>query len=1061
MILAQKPADEAERLKALSELQILDMRERFQLLAEGMHDYAMFLLDCDGGIVSWNAASQQMKGYTPQEIIGRNFSIFYPAEDLVAGKPAMQLESALAHGRCEDQGWRIRADGSRFWASVLITPLRTAAGELRGFSKLVRDISERRRLEETLRESEERFRLLVGGLEEYGIFLLDREGNVASWNAGARRIKGYEANEIIGRHFSVFYPPEDVAAGKPAMELKLATQQGRCEDEGWRIRADGTRFWASVLITALKDSSGNLLGFSKLTRDTSERKLLEEQVATSKELLSSILDSSLDGVQMFQAVRDPAAGGAIIDFEYRLVNRAAERLSGRNAASLLGKRLLVEFPGTRPTGLFDRYVDVVTTGRPLDIEQHYDYEGFSNWFHIVAVRLGDGCAITFADITDRKRSEALIKQSAERLGLATQSAKIGVWDWNLLTQTIAWDPLMFELYGVAPTDDSRIPYSTWTSAVLPEDLAAQEAILQDTVARRGRSEREFRIRRGDGAIRVIQATEVAVLDEHQRTSSVVGVNQDITESRNAEDELRKLKALAEAANQSKSEFLANMSHEIRTPMTAILGFAEMLLNKSPEECGEIGCVQIIKRNALHLLELINEILDLSKIEALQMTVESVACDIPEMLSDIIALMGPRASERGLVFGVTFQGPIPRLIQTDPMRLRQILVNLIGNAIKFTQNGGINLMIADEGAGREKIVLRVDVIDSGIGMTPEQLARLFQPFTQGDESITRKFGGTGLWLTISRRLARLLNGDVSVASKRGTGSTFTLRIDGGPSAGAEMLQDLTEATLPVRAPDALRHAITLSGRVLLVEDGRDNQRLLWTLLTDAGAAVAIAENGQVGVQLATTHPFDLILMDMQMPVMDGYAATIELRRQGITTPIIALTAFAMAEDRSKCMAIGCTAYLTKHVDEDTLLQTVNQHLAGAPIAAAVNGSNAGVGVSTPALVGAGSGRIKSSFADNPRMKKIIPEFVDGLAAEVSKMTDFLGRNDLPALKRVVHQLLGACGGYGFDPVSEPARKAEESIKAGEAVELVAAEIHALIEVISRIDGYREMNMRAAT
>jgi CheY-like chemotaxis protein/HPt (histidine-containing phosphotransfer) domain-containing protein len=294
---------------------------------------------------------------------------------------------------------------------------------------------------------------------------------------------------------------------------------------------------------------------------------------------------------------------------------------------------------------------------------------------------------------------------------------------------------------------------------------------------------------------------------------------------------------------------------------------------------------------------------------------------------------------------------------------------------------------------------------------------------------------------------------------GIGSNFMLKIDGGPSDGVEMLADLTEATLPVQLSGSLHHTTTLTGRILLVEDGRDNQRLLHSLLTDAGAVVAIAENGEVGVRLATSQQFDLILMDMQMPVMDGYAATVELRRRGIIIPIIALTAFAMAEDRGRCVAAGCTAYLSKPVDEDTLLSTVSQHLSAAPSPSAVNGIENVAESSELLRVKAGSVRIKSSYLDNPRMMKIIPEFVEGLPGQVRKMIDLLQQNDLPALKRVVHQLLGACGGYGFEPVSNPARKAEESIKASEAVEIITAEVNSLIGVIRRIDGYDESRSAA--
>ncbi|HEX2204341.1 MAG TPA: PAS domain-containing sensor histidine kinase [Longimicrobium sp.] len=247
----------------------------YRLLVESVRDYAIFALDPGGHVISWNAGAQRLKGYTRDEIVGRHFSTFYPPDTLAAGKPAWELEVAEREGRVEDEGWRIRKDGTRFWANVVITALRAESGALVGFAKVTRDLTQRRAAEEALRESEERFRLLVQSVEDYAIFMLDPAGVVSSWNEGAERIKQYTPGEIIGRHFSVFYPPEDVAAGKPAWELETAARDGRVEDEGWRVRKDGTRFWANVIVTALRDPSGKLLGFTKVTRDLTDRRAAE------------------------------------------------------------------------------------------------------------------------------------------------------------------------------------------------------------------------------------------------------------------------------------------------------------------------------------------------------------------------------------------------------------------------------------------------------------------------------------------------------------------------------------------------------------------------------------------------------------------------------------------------------------------------------------------------------------------------------------------------------------------------------------------------------------------
>jgi len=260
----------------------------YQLLVESVRDYAIFALDPAGVILSWNAGAERIKGYAAKEIIGRHFSLFYTAEDRAAGKPENELIVAEREGRVEDEGWRVRKDGSLFWASVVITALRDPSGKLVGFAKVTRDVTARRRWEEELRDSEERFRILVRSVKDYGIFMLDPEGRVASWNEGARRIKGYEAEEILGKHFSAFYPPDVAASGHPARELEIATRDGRYEEEGWRIRKDGSRFWANVVITALFGEHGELIGYAKVTRDLTERRLAQQREVDDARRLAEV-----------------------------------------------------------------------------------------------------------------------------------------------------------------------------------------------------------------------------------------------------------------------------------------------------------------------------------------------------------------------------------------------------------------------------------------------------------------------------------------------------------------------------------------------------------------------------------------------------------------------------------------------------------------------------------------------------------------------------------------------------------------------------------------------------
>jgi CheY-like chemotaxis protein len=329
------------------------------------------------------------------------------------------------------------------------------------------------------------------------------------------------------------------------------------------------------------------------------------------------------------------------------------------------------------------------------------------------------------------------------------------------------------------------------------------------------------------------------------------------------------------------------------------------------------------------MAIINDILDVSKIEAGKMTVERIDCPVCRTLVDVVSLWRGRAIEKGLTLEVEYQGRIPERIRTDPTRLHQILANLLSNAIKFTNHGGIRLVVSmakpsPDGAQR----LQFDVIDTGVGMTPEQVEKVFLAFTQADETMTRRFGGTGLGLTIVKGLAQLLGGEIRIASEPGQGSCFTLTIAVGPLEGVRMIANCREAMLtPERS--AAGPPIQLRGRVLLVDDGKDNQSLISFHLRRAGAEVTIAENGQEGLDAALAAwrsgaPFGVVLMDMQMPVLDGYQATTRLREAGYDLPVVALTAHAMSHDRQKCLDAGCDDYLSKPVDKQLLLSKVAEH-----------------------------------------------------------------------------------------------------------------------------------------
>ncbi len=384
-------------------------------------------------------------------------------------------------------------------------------------------------------------------------------------------------------------------------------------------------------------------------------------------------------------------------------------------------------------------------------------------------------------------------------------------------------------------------------------------------------------------------------------------------------ELEAARNEAQRANRSKSAFLANMSHEIRTPMTAILGYADLLLDEETELGDEAKrLLEIVRRNGGHLLDVLNDILDLSKIEAGRLEVELIPTSLVHIVAEIASLMRVRADEKGIALEVTFASAMPSEVLSDPTRIRQAVVNLLGNAIKFTDNGSVRLRVSwDE----SQEIAHVEVRDTGIGIAPEKCANLFRAFEQADSSITRRFGGTGLGLAITKRIANLLGGDCTVASEAGCGSVFTFTLKAQATPGSRLLQAFDEADLSgeSRRPSAAGERI--DARILLAEDGPDNQRLIGMMLRKAGAEVVVVENGRMALERAGSESFDLILMDMAMPVMDGYTATRCLRANGVTTPIVALTAHALAGEREKCLDAGCDAYLTKPIDRLALLTSI--------------------------------------------------------------------------------------------------------------------------------------------
>ncbi len=571
-------------------------------------------------------------------------------------------------------------------------------------------------------------------------------------------------------------------------------------------------------------------------------------------------------------------------------------------------------------------------------------------------------------------------------------------------------------------------------------------------------------RRKDGSLYWVNSTIVPYLGAEGKIEKYVSIRFDITAQKAAERALLAAQAGAEAANAAKSEFIANMSHEIRTPMTAILGFTELIAAESIDCPGAQGrlneYVATIRRNGEHLLQIINDILDISKIEAGKLFVERIETNPLQLIHEVVNLMDIRARSKGISLTMEVLSPIPKLVDSDPLRVRQILVNLIGNSIKFTDKGSVSIRCSFDAIANQLIFA---VVDSGIGISDEQKENLFEAFVQADTSTSRRFGGTGLGLRISKRLAQLLGGDIDCESTLGHGSTFTVSIDAGKNRVHEFItlnqyqESQPPLTIQSSSPIEVKESSTKYRlermRILLAEDGPDNQRLISHILKKAGADVVVVENGLEAARrlnalddaLFNPCPFDLVLTDMQMPILDGYELVKMLREKGASVPIIALTAHAMTSDEEKCLLTGCDGYASKPIDKNHLIELC--HEWGRKDPATLRPPRTDLwGVSMP--LEKERTPLTSMLAKDPEMIELVRSFIDTLPQKIGIIRRSFSEKDYECLFVLAHQLKGSGGGYGFPEISDAAAELESRISSLGQVEHIKEAVQELVQLCER-------------
>jgi PAS domain S-box-containing protein len=847
------------------------------------------------------------------------------------------ITQALASNGPYNLEYRVtHADGRCVWVAESGQGLCDADGRVLCIDGFIWDVTDRKLAEERLQESAGRTELALAagglGLWDWNI----RTGYVVFDPRWAEMV-GVSLDEL-SPHVSEWEQrvhPDDLPSAREALRKHFSGETPEYQCMHRMKRADGEWRWTQALGRVVAwSASGQVERMVGTQRDVTEEQLIQNALRRREAALEhtarlarvgawelELSDLSLHWSEQVRKIHEVPS-----DFEPTL--ETALGFYHADASETI-RRVL------------DR---CLKEGAPFDVDLPLvTAKGRSIWVRAVGEPFYQGESLVkvigaFQDITDMRQQRELLALERSRLAAFVEHAPAAVAMLDTELRYVAHSKRWLEEFRLGC--DTVVGLHHYE--VFPGMPQARRAVHKRCLAGEVvRSEEDVWTPPGWDHEQVLRWE---VRPWHRADNEIGGImifTEDITEACHQRRALAAAKDQAEAASRAKSEFLANMSHEIRTPMTAILGFADLLFDDSAwvgngERRREM--IHTIRRNGEHLLSIINDILDVSKIEAGKMMVESVSTNPAAVVEDVISLMRVRAALKGLALQRRYDTPIPREIDSDPIRLKQILVNLVGNAIKFTETGTIAIHVSYRAAAPSSGRLDFKIRDTGIGMSPEQTSQLFGAFGQADSTTTRRFGGTGLGLNISRRLAEMLGGGIEVQSEAGKGSTFTAYVELSSIDSSALWDPVSEPPYSPSGETALDVATSERGprerplralRVLLVEDGSDNQRLFSYYLQKAGANVQVAENGRLalkmlsedgkeGDKLRSPCPVDVVVTDMQMPEMDGYTLAATLRSRGFTQGIVALTAHAMSGDEERCRAAGCDAYLAKPVDSVKLI-----------------------------------------------------------------------------------------------------------------------------------------------
>jgi signal transduction histidine kinase/DNA-binding response OmpR family regulator len=643
-----------------------------------------------------------------------------------------------------------------------------------------------------------------------------------------------------------------------------------------------------------------------------------------------------------------------------------------------------------------------------------------------------------------------LDEALKRVNLAQDSAGIGIWEWTLENDKLLWDSWMFQLYGM-DVGSFRNTYKDWLRRVHPEDRDRTIREAQRGIESKDMVESAFRIMRADNEIRHIKANALITRDERGQAIKMVGTNMDVTESYEINKALIKAKETAEAANVTKSAFLANMSHEIRTPMNAVLGLTHMLKEGNPTSY-QRQQLDKIDAAARHLLTIINDILDFSKIEAGKLQLEETDFALDSILDHVVSMLRFHAQQKGVAL-IIDTDRVPNYLKGDPTRLRQALLNYAANAVKFTEKGHVKLIAELMKTNLDGLLVRFSVEDTGIGIPETDIPKLFEAFSQVDTSSTRQYEGTGLGLAITQRLAKLMGGEVGVTTRLGKGSTFWF---------SAWLKPGDPKTIPLPSKPAQWKGLPFKEkRVLLVEDNAINREVAQCLLQRQGMLVDMADNGRIATTMVRETPYDLVLMDLQMPEMDGLEATRMIRHMlgKEKLPILAMTANIFEEDRRACKEAGMNDFVPKPVEPEQLFAAMAKWMKISPaqdVAVLVTNDDEiseEIDHLRQQLESIEGLDLKQGLAamqgDWVAYTRLLRQFIGAHAEDATNIGACLKQGEHEEARSLAHSAKGAAGTLGLKPLQSTAAELEGMLKHGDASEKIQKAVENFAQAMDKL------------